>query len=163
MQFLVSFWHVSITVQKEIFKIMGAHKGPVIRKVTKLKKKEVWSKNKNWFFSTLHVVKINWVIEAVKEKPLHNMWLYSTADNQRIIVRSPIQMRPFKIFSRKKEAIKEIKPKTSMKTRITLRLWNPSFNFFFQIPEVSSLTSLMATWGCLVFRWKIFWVYWSPY
>lgn len=38
-QFLVSFWHVSIRVQKEIFKIMGAHKGPVISKVTKLKKK----------------------------------------------------------------------------------------------------------------------------
>lgn len=62
-------WHVSITVQKKIFKMTGAHKGPVIRKVTKLKKKKVWSKNKNWFFFTLLVVKINWVIEAVKGKP----------------------------------------------------------------------------------------------
>lgn len=34
-------WHVSITVQKKIFKMTGAHKGPVIRKVTKLKKKKV--------------------------------------------------------------------------------------------------------------------------
>lgn len=40
-QFLVSFWHVSITVEKKIFKMTGAHKGPVIRKVTKLKKKKV--------------------------------------------------------------------------------------------------------------------------
>lgn len=64
----------------------------------------------------------------------------------------------------KKNAIKEIKPITSTKTRITFQ-WNPSFIVLktcCKNPEVPIRSKSMVTLGCLVNWSQVFWAIWSP-